>query len=141
MRHSLSCLVAATLLMVGASGAQATISFADSGIFLIDTVSAVDGPLGSLPPVDAVGRDPSEPFQSQRDHRVRNGCRWARGAAIFDLGGRMVTLVESGFRAAGSHQAVWKGLDRNGLAVPAGTYVCRLVSGGHTRTMKLQLVK
>lgn len=45
---------------------------------------------------------------------------------VYDLQGRHITTVASGYKAIGSYQAVWNGLDARGHAVASGVYVYTL---------------
>lgn len=49
--------------------------------------------------------------------------------AIYDVLGRKVKQVVAGYRYAGEYTANWDGADDDGVRLPAGTYVCRLVVG------------
>jgi hypothetical protein len=57
--------------------------------------------------------------------------------AIYDLGGRLVRVMESGTQSAGRHEATWDGQDNAGRAVPTGTYFCRLSTQQGSQTRKL----
>lgn len=60
---------------------------------------------------------------------------------VFDVSGRFITTVASDILAAGSHEFQWKGTDRQGRAVSAGTYVYRLVAGSQELHAKTILAK
>lgn len=49
---------------------------------------------------------------------------------LYDAGGRRVRTLVSGARPAGTHRAVWDGLDDAGRRLPSGLYFLRLASGG-----------
>ena len=61
--------------------------------------------------------------------------------AVFDVMGRRVRTLTDGFAAAGSHRAVWTGLDAAGAPVGAGVYFLKLSAGQSQRTIKLVLLK
>jgi hypothetical protein len=61
--------------------------------------------------------------------------------AIYDLGGRLVRVVDSGSRAVGRYQATWDGQDNDGRAVPTGTYFCRLNTAQGSQTKKMTLAR
>ena len=52
---------------------------------------------------------------------------------VFDVTGRLVRRLESGFFAGGIRILTWDGLDENGTPVGTGTYFARLFtdSGVH----------
>ncbi len=61
---------------------------------------------------------------------------------IIDLRGRVVRTLVDGDRPRGrSLEAVWRGRDAVGHAVPSGTYVARLVADGRSQARLLSLVR
>jgi endonuclease I len=60
---------------------------------------------------------------------------------IFDLSGRLVSVVAEGELPAGEHEVVWAGLDADGRAVAAGVYFCALRAGGSEGRRKMVLLK
>lgn len=141
MRHVPILLVAATLILAGGDPARATVVHADSGDFLFDTVTAVDDPSGEAPATTRLALIGPNPFNPGTTIAFDLATDGPAELAIYDLGGRLVDVIAAGQHPAGRHHAVWNGRDRAGLGVPSGTYCCRLVAGGRTRTMKLLLAK
>jgi len=47
---------------------------------------------------------------------------------VRDMKGRTVRVLELGARPAGSHTAQWDGIDAEGRAVTAGSYLCRIIT-------------
>jgi len=61
---------------------------------------------------------------------------------IFDLGGRLVTILEMGeMRPAGPNSVNWTGEDTHGEAMPSGTYFYCLEAGGFTETKRMTLIR
>ncbi len=60
---------------------------------------------------------------------------------VYDVLGRIVRTLESGYRAAGDHTAEWDGRDRSGNEVASGIYFYRLVAGDYTTTRKMVLAR
>ena len=60
---------------------------------------------------------------------------------ILDLRGREVTVLKSGYHAAGTYQAVWNGKDSRGRDMASGGYFCRMRAGNISRTQKIQLLR
>ena len=61
---------------------------------------------------------------------------------LFDVTGRSVRVLANRNRQlAGVQTLQWSGVDRHGREVSAGTYYCRIRSGGVSRTLSLVLVK
>ncbi len=59
---------------------------------------------------------------------------------VFDLGGRLVVTLESGFLPAGTHTVSWDGLDGSGGRVFPGCYLVRFESGQGASALKLLLL-
>jgi flagellar hook assembly protein FlgD len=61
---------------------------------------------------------------------------------VFNLRGEKVRTLADGMMPAGSHKAVWDGLDSNGAAVSSGVYVYRLdAGGGKTSSRRMVLMR
>jgi hypothetical protein len=61
--------------------------------------------------------------------------------SIYDLSGRLVTVVKDQFFGPGTHHAVWSGRDRRGHDVPSGGYIVRMESVSRVDSEKVQLVR
>lgn len=61
--------------------------------------------------------------------------------AVYDLVGRRVVVLADQAFTVGTHAATWDGLDGQGRAVSAGTYVVRLATEQGVRSVKVTLVK
>jgi flagellar hook assembly protein FlgD len=61
--------------------------------------------------------------------------------AIYDVAGRMVRELASGFHEAGHHRVRWNGTDHGGRAVSSGVYFARLRASGVTQSRSLTLVR
>ena len=61
---------------------------------------------------------------------------------VYDLSGRVVQeLHRSPLEVAGDHEVYWNGTDTRGKHVAAGVYLCRLVAGRETSTIRMALIK
>ena len=61
---------------------------------------------------------------------------------VFDVGGRVVRVLEAGvFHSGGFHSVRWDGHDDAGQPMPSGSYFCRLDAAGQTLTQKMLLAK
>jgi FlgD Ig-like domain len=60
---------------------------------------------------------------------------------IFDVSGRLVTRLDGGVHAAGTHEAEWDGRDASGRTVAPGTYFLRLDGGAETAERKIIRVR
>jgi hypothetical protein len=61
--------------------------------------------------------------------------------AVVNVEGRVVRILEDGWRDAGRHDAIWDGRDGAGRAVASGAYLLRLEAGGVRRTERVNLVR
>ena len=57
--------------------------------------------------------------------------------AIFDVAGRKVRNLVSGFEAPGRHSVEWNGRNDNGDAVPKGVYFVHGSLGGRTLSTRV----
>lgn len=60
---------------------------------------------------------------------------------IYDVSGRLVREVISGHEVAGSHEAVWNGLDGSGNPAASGIYFVKMEVGHDVFTRKMGLLK
>ncbi|MFN0212965.1 MAG: choice-of-anchor V domain-containing protein [Saprospiraceae bacterium] len=55
---------------------------------------------------------------------------------VFNVLGQKMSTVLAGKESEGEHQMIWNGLTDNGLSVPSGVYVVRLMAGRKTSARK-----
>jgi hypothetical protein len=74
-------------------------------------------------------------FDQPRDGRV--------AVHVYSLRGELVAVIDGGLRRAGPQELVWRGADRDGRAVPSGSYFARLLLDGQTvgATARMSLVR
>lgn len=61
---------------------------------------------------------------------------------IYDILGRKVfKLVDNRLQGAGYYQVTWDGREGNGLPLPSGIYIARLVTPQYTKSVKMLLLK
>jgi flagellar hook assembly protein FlgD len=139
-RSTFLCLAVALVLLAGTS-AQARVSHGYSGIFSLDTVTAVGDDASAPPQATTLATIYPNPFNPRTTIAFELAEAATIELAVFDLRGRLVTVLESGPLPIGRHQAIWDGQDDKGRAVPTGTYVCRLNTPQGSQTKKLTLAK
>jgi len=61
--------------------------------------------------------------------------------AVYDVRGRLIETLASGFQEAGVHSVTWDGRDSRGVAVAAGVYFARMDAPGSSSAKKLTLLK
>ncbi len=60
---------------------------------------------------------------------------------IYNIQGQVVRTLVQGDLQAGHYVQAWDGRDAQGLPVPSGTYLYRLLQGAQQQTRKMQLLK
>jgi hypothetical protein len=60
---------------------------------------------------------------------------------VYDMTGRLVTVLADEVRTAGEHHVVWDGRDADGSRVASGTYFCKLSSEGTAFSRKMTMLK
>ena len=61
--------------------------------------------------------------------------------SIYDIVGRKVKTLVSGYETAGKKTAIWYGTDESGNSLSAGMYFYRLTVSGNVFTKKMILMK
>jgi len=83
--------------------------------------------------------NPFNPATTIRYSIGRDGARVR--LAVYDVSGRLVTVLADGAAEAGNHAARWDGRDAQGRPVSSGVYFCRLTVDGWTDAEKMTLLK
>jgi len=60
---------------------------------------------------------------------------------IYDILGREIKTLVSGFKSAGRHKVIWDGRDEQGSYISSGVYFCRMTAGSFSKTIKIVLTK
>ena len=60
---------------------------------------------------------------------------------IFDITGRLIRALDSGFRSPGQYSVVWDSRNDFGKNVPSGVYFCTLTVGEKTKTNRMILMR
>jgi len=94
-------------------------------------------------PAAALTLEPNTPNPFGRATTIQFQLEHADEASlsIYDVNGRLVRVVRSGFTLAGPHVAEWDGRDDAGRDAASGVYFCRLRSGGGEATRKMVLIR
>jgi hypothetical protein len=104
-----------------------------------------DEPAASVPDRWDLAQNHPNPFNPSTAIHYRLAAPANVTLTVFDILGKSVTVLETGFQSAGGHRAVWNGTDRDGRRMASGVYFFRLdirPSGGEegfTRTRKMIL--
>ncbi len=104
-----------------------------------------------MPDITAVGDPPSaslsdlriqpNPFNPRTQVSFQLGARQRVRAAVYDLQGRLVAVLQEGESGPGRQDLTWDGRARDGRAVASGIYVLNVRAGGATLTGRLVLLR
>jgi FlgD Ig-like domain len=133
--------LAVLMVLLACATAQARVSHGYSEIFSINTVSAVDDNASAPPLATTLSTIYPNPFNPKTTIEFTLAEAGAIELAVFDLRGRLVKVLDQESRAIGRYRATWDGRDQDGRAMPANTYICRLVTSHGTKSQKLILTK
>ena len=61
--------------------------------------------------------------------------------SVFDIQGKKVRSLYSGWMDKGTHNIIWAGKEDTGQSVPSGLYFISFKTGAHTETRKISLVR
>lgn len=133
-----AALLAVALMMVS-NAALARVSHGYSAVFTIDNVTAV-GDAGVPGPTRIADIYPN-PFNPRATIAFFLAEPGQTDLTVYDLAGRLVRRLDSGFRAGGRYEASWDGRDDQGRNLATGTYFCRLTTSSGSSTRKMMLTK
>jgi hypothetical protein len=100
-------------------------------------------PVLPLPPARAAVLKPNvpNPFNPRTELRFELRDAGRTRLTIFDARGMLVRRLVDATLGAGPHVRTWDGRDDAGRAVPSGTYLYRLESGGEVQARKMLLMR
>ncbi len=105
-----------------------------------DVVTAVDDAL-EVPAEFGLSQNYPNPFNAKTTIHFSLGGPGEVTLSVFDLLGRRIRVLQSGFLNAGAHSIVWDGANEAGKVVASGIYFYRLESPEGSRTMRMLLLK
>ncbi len=110
--------------------------------YTCDSIATGIAAAGSFPLRFALGAARPNPFRPSTTIRFAipgNGSDVALD--VFDVTGRHVKTLASGFRSSGEYAVTWDGANDSGRKVSAGVYFYRLKSDGFVKTRKVTFLK
>jgi flagellar hook assembly protein FlgD len=134
------CLLVILALMIGAT-AEARVSHGYSGVFSLDTVTAVGDDASGPPQATTLAAIYPNPFNPRATIEFDLAQAGRAELAIFDMRGRLVRIMMSGTQPRGRDRTMWDGRDNVGRAMATGTYFCRLKTDQVSRIRKLTLAR
>lgn len=85
----------------------------------------------------ALGTAYPNPFSGETELAYALPERSSVELRVYDLAGRLVRRLDSGWKEAGVHRSLWQGEDEEGRQVSTGIYLVKLTLGGEIRTQKV----
>jgi hypothetical protein len=131
-------------VICGPDGSGSTVSCDQGTIIDSWTVLAWDLVGVPLPALSAfrlrVSAEPN-PAHGSVALRVESDAAGERVLEVFDLSGRLVRRLSSGWEEGGARSVRWDGTNASGRRVPAGVYVARLQSGGKSVQTRIAMLR
>ena len=100
-----------------------------------------DPSIDAAPAKVVLGPNSPNPFNPQTKIHFSLAGPMEVKLAIYNLNGRLVTIVANRSFGPGEHAVLWRGQDEQGRQVPSGIYVYRIEAGGFTASQKMVLLK
>lgn len=120
-------------------GYELWISCASRGIAVLHVVTTTVGlepAIAAVEPGLFIESYPN-PFTSQTSINFSLAEPGVVNLTIYDINGKMIRDFGSHQYEAGSSTVVWNGTDSRGLKVKPGVYVCRMIMGDMTKTIRI----
>jgi serine protease len=95
----------------------------------------------SVPQEFTLDQNYPNPFNAQTTIRFTLPSSGDAELTVYDLLGRRINVLHSGYLSAGEHSLVWDGSNQSGAVVSSGIYFYRLESAGVSKTMRMLLLK
>ncbi len=97
----------------------------------------------TLPRAFSLGQNSPNPFNpvTTVSYSVPEGAGARVSIEVFDVSGRLVTVLADQFKEAGSYSVFWDGTDSRGADVSSGVYFYRMQAGDFIQTRKMVLLK
>ena len=127
---------------IAAGDTGTLVSWGINELIGIECQQLVAGPATPVFADFALHQNRPNPFNPSTEIRFEiPGEGSAIDLAVYDIAGRRVAGLASGFVAGGSHSVVWRGRDDAGRSVGSGVYFYRLEADGFVESRKLLLLK
>jgi hypothetical protein len=95
----------------------------------------------ALPARPVLYQNHPNPFNPETTIAFALGRREQIELAVYELTGKLVTVLARGAYAPGTHTVGWNGRDPTGKAMPSGSYLVRLKTESGVETRKVMLVQ
>jgi hypothetical protein len=109
--------------------------------FAVSFASSNDDDNQAMLPVLSLGQNYPNPFNPSTSFDYSISTPGEVEINIYDILGRQIFQVVSGYHQPGSYTSTWHGTDENGEGVPSGIYFYKLVTEDETTARKMLLLK
>ena len=113
----------------------------DEFTFVSETVSAAPNRPVATTTVSHLDVAVPNPFNPSTTIGYRLPVEGQAEIVVYDVLGRLVRTLVSGYTQAGDHEVVWDGRDDSGRQVASGVYLYRLQAGDIVETRRMVLLK
>ncbi|MEW5702475.1 MAG: FlgD immunoglobulin-like domain containing protein [Candidatus Zixiibacteriota bacterium] len=117
--------------------------FGMTGTITVDRAAAIGGGESGdpLPRTASLEQNYPNPFNAATEIYFDLTIDATAQVAVFDILGRTVRTLESGYFSSGRHHVTWDATDADGRNVPTGVYFFRLVTDREAVTRKMVLLR
>jgi hypothetical protein len=114
----------------------------DSSDQVFEVVSKVTGIAPTnIPMVDALAQNTPNPFNPRTTIKYDLSRDEQVNITIYDMRGRVVKVLVSEPKSAGTYEVIWDGVDKRGNRVSSGVYFYRIVAGSFQASKRMLLMK
>lgn len=114
------------------------VTTADAQVTIGNTAAVDPGP--ALGPGPTIGAEPN-PARGAVTFALAADLAGAQRLEIHDLAGRLVRVVDDGWRGAETRRVQWDGRDASGAPVPSGIYLATFAAGDRTVRLRVAMVR
>ncbi len=137
-----SVAVSNSLVAVGAPYVDDGIIYSIGSAYVFDLMASSAIPESSKPETRQLIQNYPNPFNPSTTIKYEIPVQETLSLRIYNISGHLVrTLISGEITQAGSHQAMWNGLDDGHQPVATGIYFCQMKAGSFSKTIRMALVK
>lgn len=105
------------------------------------SLADVRGQSTTVPDFFALGQNYPNPFnpQTRLEYQVPQAAHV--NISLYNIVGQLVATLVDEVKSPGRYSVSWNATDQNGLRVPSGIYMARMVSNNYSATRKVALLK
>jgi hypothetical protein len=114
----------------------------ESATYKIGThVKGSEDTMPDMPGSFALLQNYPNPFNQQTIFRYSLPRDSELTIAVLSVLGREIDTLYKGSQTAGEFELPYRGIDKNGIALPSGIYFCRIITKGFDKTIKFAILR